>query len=206
MFPENEINLEISESALHGARFSLASAIDPDVGANSLQKYMLHLIDHFNLNVQNGVDGSKNLEMVLQTALDREEKEQHHLTLTAFDGGKPQRSAVVKINVVVLDANDNAPKFSQPFYKTSVVENAPKVTLVITVSATDADKLNQEIQYYFEHATPTEKALFSIDAESGEIKLIGDMDYEKHKQFKLKVQAKDHGGADRHRQNHDRRH
>ncbi|XP_017344235.1 protocadherin gamma-A11 isoform X28 [Ictalurus punctatus] len=194
VFPESEINLEISESALPGARFSLASAIDADVGANSLQKYTLHPTDHFHLNVQNGVDGSKNLEMVLQTALDREEKAQHHLTLTAFDGGKPQRSAVVKINVVVLDANDNAPMFKQRLYKASVVENAPKGTLVITVGATDADESNHDIQYYFEHATTTEKALFSIDAKSGEIKLIGDVDYEKHKQFKIKVKAKDHGG------------
>ncbi|GAA6095617.1 protocadherin gamma-A11 isoform X22, partial [Tachysurus ichikawai] len=194
VFPEDDINLEISESALVGARFSLASAIDPDVGVNSLQKYTLHPTDHFNSNVQNGVDGNKNLEMVLQTALDREEKAQHHLTLTALDGGKPQRSAVVKINVVVLDANDNAPVFKQRLYKTSVVENAPKGTVITTVSATDADESNQDVRYYFEHATPTEKALFSIDRESGEIKLTGDVDYEKHKQFKIKVQAKDHGG------------
>ncbi|XP_060751241.1 protocadherin gamma-A12-like isoform X24 [Tachysurus vachellii] len=194
VFPKSEINLEISESALVGARFSLASAIDPDVGVNSLQKYTLQPTDHFNLNVQNGVDGNKNLEMVLQKALDREEKVQHHLTLTALDGGKPQRSAVVKINVVVLDANDNAPVFIQRLYKTSVVENAPKGTVITTVSATDADESNQDVRYYFEHATPTEKALFSIDTESGEIKLTGDVDYEKHKQFKIKVQAKDHGG------------
>ncbi|KAK2823093.1 hypothetical protein Q7C36_019693 [Tachysurus vachellii] len=194
VFPENDINLEISESALVGARFSLASAIDPDVGVNSLQKYTLQPTDHFNLNIQNGVDGNKNLEMVLQKALDREEKAQHHLTLTALDGGKPQRSAVVKINVVVLDANDNAPVFKQRLYKTSVVENAPKGTVITTVSATDADESNQDVRYYFEHATPTEKALFSIDTESGEIKLTGDVDYEKYKQFKIKVQAKDHGG------------
>ncbi|RXN11604.1 protocadherin gamma-A5-like protein [Labeo rohita] len=38
------------------------------------------------------------------------------------------------------------------------------------------------------------KTLFSIDADSGELKVIGDIDYEKHKQFKIKVEAKDHGG------------
>ncbi|XP_053372275.1 protocadherin beta-15-like isoform X21 [Clarias gariepinus] len=194
VFPKNEINLEISESALLGARFSLASAVDPDVGANSIQKYTLEPTDHFNLNVQNGVDGGKNLEMVLQTALDREEKAQHHLTLTAFDGGKPQRSAVVKINVVVLDANDNAPVFKQRLYKTSIVENAPKGSVVTTVSATDADESSQEIRYYFDHASESIEVLFSIDEQSGEVRVIGVLDYEKNKQFKIKVQAKDHGG------------
>ncbi|XP_058268040.1 protocadherin gamma-A11-like isoform X31 [Hemibagrus wyckioides] len=194
VFPKSEINLEISELALVGARFSLASAIDPDVGANSLQKYTLQPTDHFNLNVQNGVDGSKNLEMVLQTALDREEKAQHYLTLTAFDGGKPQKSAVVNINVVVLDVNDNAPIFKQRLYKTSVVENSPKGTLITTVSATDADESNQDIRYYFDHATESIEALFSIDEQSGEVRVTGGLDYEKHKQFKIKIQAKDHGG------------
>ncbi|KAK3521169.1 hypothetical protein QTP70_000508 [Hemibagrus guttatus] len=194
VFPKSEINLEISESALVGARFSLASASDPDVGANSLQKYTLQPTDHFNLNVQNGVDGRKNLEMVLQTALDREEKARHHLTLTAFDGGKPQMSAVVKINVVVLDANDNAPIFKQRLYKTSVVENAPKGTVITTVSATDADESNQDIRYYFDHAPESIEALFSIDEQSGDVRVTGGLDYEKHKQHKIKVKAKDHGG------------
>ncbi len=41
--------------------------------------------------------------------------------------------------------------------------------------------------------TSTVKALFSIDADSGEVKVIGDIDYEKHKQF-TSNQASDHGG------------
>ncbi|XP_066507613.1 protocadherin gamma-A12-like isoform X7 [Hoplias malabaricus] len=194
VFPKREISLEISELAVSGARFPLESAIDPDVGLNTLQKYTLHPTDRFNLNVQNGADGASNVEMVLQTALDREKDAQHHLTLTAFDGGKPQRSATVRINVVVLDANDNAPVFSQRSYKAAVSENAARGALVTTVSATDADESGQNIQYYFEHATSAAKALFSIDTESGEIRVAGDVDYEKHKQFKIKVKAKDHGG------------
>ncbi|XP_051540570.1 protocadherin gamma-A3-like isoform X15 [Myxocyprinus asiaticus] len=194
VFPKSKIEQEISELAVLGARFPLESAIDPDVGLNTLQKYTLHPTDHFKLNVQNGEDGSKNVEMVLHSPLDREKKQHHNLILTAFDGGKPQRSATVQINIVVLDANDNAPVFSQSSYKTSVAENAAKGTIVTTVSATDADESSHSIQYYFEHATATVKALFTIDADSGEVTVMGDIDYEKNKQFKIKVKAKDHGG------------
>ncbi|XP_073685629.1 protocadherin gamma-A3-like isoform X26 [Garra rufa] len=194
VFPKSRIEQEISELAVLGARFPLESAIDPDVGVNTLQKYTLQPTDHFKLNVQNGDDGSKNVEMVLHSPLDREKKKHHNLILTAFDGGKPQRSATVQINIIVLDVNDNAPVFSQSSYKTSVVENAPKSTVVTKVSATDADESSHGIQYYFEHATSTVKTLFSIDADSGEVKVIGDIDYEKHKQFKIKVKAKDQGG------------
>uniref|UniRef100_A0A9J8BKI8 Protocadherin 1 gamma 11 n=1 Tax=Cyprinus carpio carpio TaxID=630221 RepID=A0A9J8BKI8_CYPCA len=193
VFPKSQIEQEISELAVLGARFPLESAIDPDVGVNTLQKYTLQPTDHFKLNVQIGAGGNKNVEMVLHSPLDREKKKLHKLILTALDGGKPQRSATVQINIIVLDGNDNAPVFSQSSYKTSVVENAPKSTIVTRVSATDADE-SHGIQYYFEHASSTVKALFSIDADSGEVKVIGDIDYEKHKQFTVKVKAKDHGG------------
>ncbi|XP_030648898.1 protocadherin gamma-A11-like [Chanos chanos] len=194
VFPRGEIEIEISEAALPGARFALESAIDPDVGLNTLQKYTLLPTDPFHLNIENGADGSKNVEMVLQTALDREKETNHYLTLTAVDGGKPQRSGTVKIHVFVLDVNDNAPVFSQSSYKTSVIENAAKGTLVTSVSATDADESSHNIQYYFEHPSATVKTLFAIDSESGEVRVTGEIDYEKYKQFKIKVTAKDHGG------------
>uniref|UniRef100_A0A673KLL6 Cadherin domain-containing protein n=1 Tax=Sinocyclocheilus rhinocerous TaxID=307959 RepID=A0A673KLL6_9TELE len=194
VFPKSKIEQKISELAVLGARFPLESAIDPDVGVNTLKKYTLQPTDHFKLNVQNGAGGNKNVEMVLHSPLDREKKQHHNLILTAFDGGKPQRSATVQINIIVLDVNDNAPVFSQSSYKTSVVENAPKTTIVTKISATDADESSHGIQYNFEHVTYTVKALFSIDADSGEVKVIGDIDYEKHKQFTVKVKASDHGG------------
>ncbi|XP_057177605.1 protocadherin gamma-A5-like isoform X33 [Triplophysa rosa] len=194
LFPKAKIDKEINELAVLGARFPLESAIDRDVGVNTLQKYTLHPTDHFKLNVQNAEDGSKNVEMILHSPLDREKEKRHNLVLTAFDGGKPQRSATVQINIVVLDVNDNAPVFSQSSYKASVVENSAKGSVVTTVSATDADESSHNIQYYFEHATSIIKSLFSIDADSGEVKVIGDIDYEKQKQFKIKVNAKDHGG------------
>ncbi|XP_030647995.1 protocadherin gamma-A11-like [Chanos chanos] len=194
VFPRGELELEISEAALPGARFSLESAIDQDVGMNTLQKYTLHPTNHFNLNIQSGADGSKSVAMVLQTALDREKEKHHYLTLTAVDGGKPQRSGTVKIHILVLDGNDNAPVFSQSSYKTSIIENAPTGTLVTTVSASDADESSHNIQYYFEHPSATVKALFDIDSESGEVRVTGEIDYEKHKQFKFEVTAKDHGG------------
>ncbi|XP_030648885.1 protocadherin gamma-A11-like [Chanos chanos] len=194
VFPKGEKEFEISEGSPPGARFSLESAIDPDVGINALQKYTLHPTDHFNLNIQSRADGSKNVEMVLQTALDREKKTNHYLMLTAVDGGKPQRSGTVKIHVLVLDANDNVPVFSQSSYKTSVVENAAKGTLVTTVSATDADESSHNIRYSFEHPSASVKALFAIDSESGEVRVTGEIDYERFKQFKIKVTAQDHGG------------
>ncbi|XP_063046852.1 protocadherin gamma-A11-like [Engraulis encrasicolus] len=194
-FPKNEILLEISESATPGARFTLENAVDPDVGLNGLQSYSVHPSDHFALKKQTRSGSSKNVELVLQTPLDREKEEHMYLTLTAVDGGNPKRSGTVKIHIVILDANDNAPVFTHDSYKISVPENTPKGTVLMTVNATDADTDSYaRIQYYFEHATASIKELFSIDASTGEITLIGNLDFEKSSVQEFSVQAKDRGG------------
>ncbi|MGH0116642.1 UNVERIFIED_CONTAM: hypothetical protein FKN15_012237 [Acipenser sinensis] len=192
-FPKNEIRLEISELALPGARFLLESAMDPDVGVNALQSYTLKPTDHFCLKTSSG--SSKYVEMVLQTALDREKQGEHFLVLTAVDGGTPPRSGTVQIRINVLDANDNAPVFNQAVYKASVLENSVKGTLVTTVTATDADiGSNKEITYFFTHITDNISEMFELHPDTGEIRIAGQVDFEKQNMYEINVQAKDSGG------------
>ncbi|XP_058263782.1 protocadherin gamma-A11-like isoform X15 [Hemibagrus wyckioides] len=195
-FKRKEISIEISETATPGSRFSLDSAHDPDVGLNTLQRYTLNPAEHFTLKELSRSDGTKYVAMVLKTPLDREQQEEYNLILTAFDGGTPQKSGTVKITVTVLDANDNSPVFSQSIYRVSLSENTPKDSLVVTVSATDMDKgSNSEVTYSFSQSTGKESVdLFSIDSETGEIKLKGFLDFEKCKQYELDVEAMDKGG------------
>lgn len=101
-FSKKEYNFQVSESASPGARYSLESARDPDVAQNTIQTYKLNPTDHFKLNVVSRPDGTKYIEMVLHAPLDREKQEEHHLILTASDGGNPQKSGFVRINVLVL--------------------------------------------------------------------------------------------------------
>ncbi|XP_036431586.1 protocadherin gamma-A11-like [Colossoma macropomum] len=196
VFARKEINIDVGELALPGARFSLDNARDPDVGLNALQRYTLNPTDHFTLKELSRNDGTKYVQMVLQTPLDREQQEEHKLILTAFDGGSPQKSGTVKITVIVIDANDNPPVFSQPVYRVSLPENAQKGSIVVTVLATDKDKgLNGEVTYSFPENTGIEDVdLFNIDSNTGEIKVNGPLDYEASKQYELNVEAKDKGG------------
>ncbi|XP_036933377.1 protocadherin gamma-A11-like isoform X14 [Acanthopagrus latus] len=194
-FSKKEYNFQVIESASPGARYSLESARDPDVAHNTIQTYKLNPTDHFKLNVVSRSDGSKYIEMVLHTSLDREKQEEHKLTLTAFDSGNPQKSGSVKINVVVLDANDNAPVFSQAVYRVTVSENASRGTVILTVSATDNDKGgNEEIMYSFSQHTDSASSLFNIDPHSGEMTVIGVLDYEKAKHYEIDIEAIDKGG------------
>ncbi|XP_035377230.1 protocadherin gamma-A11-like isoform X1 [Electrophorus electricus] len=194
-FARGEIHFQISESALPGAKFSLDSAQDPDVGINTLQRYTLSPADMFSLKEITSNDGLKYVEMLLQTPLDRENQEEYKLLLTAFDGGNPQKSGTVKITVTVMDANDNAPVFSLPIYRVSLAENSPEGTLVVTVTASDKDKgTNAKVTYSFSQSTGKNLNFFNIDSETGDITVNGDMDFEKLKHFQINVEATDNGG------------
>uniref|UniRef100_A0A8C9U4D4 Protocadherin gamma-C5-like n=1 Tax=Scleropages formosus TaxID=113540 RepID=A0A8C9U4D4_SCLFO len=194
-FSERAVDFEISESALPGTIFSLDSAKDRDVGVNSLQTYKLTPTDHFNVKILSRLDGTKYVEMVLQTALDRETQDEHKLILIAYDGGNPQKSGSINIKIVVLDANDNAPTFLQTVYKVSLPENSIKGTPVIKVSATDADKgTNGEVAYSFSRGAESFSDLFDMKVNTGEITVGGPVDFENCKQYEVNVEARDTGG------------
>uniref|UniRef100_A0A3P8T3V5 Cadherin domain-containing protein n=1 Tax=Amphiprion percula TaxID=161767 RepID=A0A3P8T3V5_AMPPE len=106
-FKEESLKIEIQESAVKGASFLLDEAHDGDIGESAVQSYSLQQNDNFKLNVKSKGSGRKYGELVLDKELDREDKKEVELLLTAFDGGSPQRSGTVVIHVTVLDANDN---------------------------------------------------------------------------------------------------
>ncbi|XP_034086609.1 protocadherin beta-16-like [Gymnodraco acuticeps] len=191
-FKEESLNLEIQESADKGERFLLGEAHDGDIGENTVQSYTLQQNDHFKLNVNAKSGGRKYCELVLDKELDREDNNDIMLLLTAFDGGSPQRSGTVVIHVTVLDANDNVPVFSQAVYEASLPENSPLDTLVITMSATDADAgLNSEITYGFDHISDENSNVFSLHPKSGEVRVAEAIDYEKVASYEIQISAKD---------------
>ncbi|XP_014863725.1 PREDICTED: protocadherin gamma-A12-like [Poecilia mexicana] len=186
-FNEASFKFEIGESAMRGARFVIEEAHDADVGQNSVQQYSLEKNEHFIL----AANGNK-VELVLDKELDREKQKEINLRLTALDGGSPQRSGTVVIHVTVLDANDNAPVFSQAVYKASLPENSPIGTVVITVSATDADEgVNGDVTYEFGHVTDEVMKIFSIDNKVGEIRVMDTVDYEVKASYEIRIKAKD---------------
>uniref|UniRef100_A0A3B4UHI6 Cadherin domain-containing protein n=1 Tax=Seriola dumerili TaxID=41447 RepID=A0A3B4UHI6_SERDU len=195
VFKKSDIMLDISESANVGARFVLDNAEDLDVGVNGLQNYVLTSNDNFVLKQHVNPDGSKYAEMVLQKQLDREEVPSLSLKLIAVDGGNPQRSGTVNINIIVLDANDNAPVFNQSVYKATVIENAAKGTNIVTVNATDADRgSNGHITYSISNVKSNIADLLSINQVTGVLSVSGPIDFEKDKKFELRIDAKDQGG------------
>ncbi|XP_034399785.1 protocadherin gamma-A8-like [Cyclopterus lumpus] len=193
-FKNDEKRFEISESAVTGSKFVLERAVDADIGINGLRNYSLKPTDNFLLNIQSHSDGIKKVELVLHKPLDREKEEHISLLLTAVDGGEPQMSSTVKIYVTVLDVNDNAPVFMHSLYKAAMSENSPKGTTLITVSASDADKgTNGDVSYSVSTTMDSVSDIFNIN-ENGEVILVGEVDFEKAKYYRIDIEAQDSGG------------
>ncbi|XP_067423481.1 protocadherin gamma-B2-like [Emydura macquarii macquarii] len=194
-FIKNNIDLEINEFTQPGARFPLEPAQDPDVGANSVQRYQLIPNPYFVLELRENPDRKKQAELVLEKPLDREKQSSQNLILTAVDGGDPVRTGTTQIKISVTDANDNAPVFSEEIYKVNLKENLPEGSFVLQVKATDEDEgTNAIITYSFSNIPQSARHLFSLDSGDGRITTKGFLDFEETTSYIMGVEARDGGG------------
>ncbi|XP_052597922.1 protocadherin alpha-7 isoform X12 [Peromyscus californicus insignis] len=195
LFPTTQKTLFIPESRLPDSRFPLEGASDADVGSNALLTYRLSTNEHFSLDVPPDHEQVKLLGLVLRKPLDREEAAEMRLLLTATDGGKPELTGTVQLLITVLDVNDNTPFFDRSRYTVKLPENVPNGTLVIKVNASDLDEgVNGDVMYSFSSDISADiKSKFHMDSVSGEITVIGVIDFEESKAYKIPIEARDKG-------------
>ncbi|XP_066053669.1 protocadherin alpha-13-like isoform X4 [Chamaea fasciata] len=196
IFPAARKNLSIAEfTTLPGSRFPLEGASDADIGANAELSYTLSPSEHFRIEEEKSNSRSKSLFLVLTKSLDRETIPVHRLVLTASDGGRPSLTGTMELVISVLDVNDNAPQFNQSVYNVVLPENALEGTLVARVNATDLDLgIYGDVVYEIDTVVPPSASdVFSIHANTGEIRLKGTLDFEAITLYDLHVKAKDKG-------------
>ncbi|KAK0144452.1 Protocadherin Fat 3 [Merluccius polli] len=81
-----------------------------------------------------------------------------------------------KLQIIIEDANNNPPVFTQAFYDIDINESLPLDTVVLVVSATDADKA--ENGYVTHTISGLQYVPFAIDQETGEVRITRDLDFE----------------------------
>ncbi|KAM8765959.1 protocadherin beta-10-like [Rhynchonycteris naso] len=195
VFQDKETVFKIPENTAEGTTFQLERAQDSDEGFNGIQNYTINPNSFFHVKISDGDEGMLYPELVLEKALDREKQQELSLTLTALDGGSPPRSGTSTIRIVILDVNDNAPRFSQAIYQTQAPENSPVGSIITKVSAADVDSgVYADISYSFFDASEDIRTTFQINSFSGEIVLRMLLDYELVKSYKINIQAIDGGG------------
>ncbi|PNJ59317.1 PCDHAC1 isoform 1 [Pongo abelii] len=177
LFPAGDVQLHIPEFVTPGARFTLPNAQDDDDGSNGILSYSLSPSQHFRLDMGSRVDGSEYPELVLEKALDREQRATHLLVLTARDGGLPARSGDAQVTIIVVDTNDNAPVFERSVYRTKVPETAPNGTVLFRVQALDPDEgSNGEVRYSLSNSTQAElRHRFHVHPKSGEVQVAASL-------------------------------
>uniref|UniRef100_A0ABI8ACM8 Cadherin domain-containing protein n=1 Tax=Felis catus TaxID=9685 RepID=A0ABI8ACM8_FELCA len=195
VFPMAVKKLFISESRPPGSRIPLEGASDADIGANSLLTYSLNSNDYFTLDIKRNDEDIKTLGLVLKKLLNREDIPEHHLVITAVDGGKPELTGTTQLKITILDVNDNAPEFERTVYKVSLFENAPNGTLAVTVNASDLDEgVNKDIVYSFNTDMSSDAlSKFHLDPVNGYITVQGNIDFEETKLYEIQVEATDKG-------------
>ncbi|KAL4822740.1 hypothetical protein H8958_011191 [Nasalis larvatus] len=117
VFPEVEIILKIMENTPPGTVFPLKNTQDLDVGINNTHNYTTNPNSHVHVLTQNGSEGRKYPELVLDKALDREEQAEFGLTLMAVNGRASPRTGTALVLVETLDINGNVLECVQPLYQ-----------------------------------------------------------------------------------------
>nr|XP_017517242.2 desmoglein-4 [Manis javanica] len=105
----------------------------------------------------------------------------------------------LELRVKVMDINDNPPVFTQNVYSASIEENSDANTLVIKLSATDADEdnhLNSKIAYKIMSQEPAGAPVFILNRYTGEVRTMSSfLDREQHSTYNLLVRGSDRDGA-----------
>ncbi|XP_053561742.1 cadherin-like protein 26 [Bombina bombina] len=101
------------------------------------------------------------------------------------------------IQLKILDINDNIPEFGAKTYTVSVNESFSQGVTFFTLIAYDMDEHNGPnslVNYKILSQTPADPNVeFTINKESGFLSFKGCLNYEKNKNYKLVIQAKDNG-------------
>ena len=175
MFPDNHIELKVSEGVPLGHRILLPSADDPDTGGtNGIQSYELDApSDTFDLLSEKVLDGTFKVELVVKKLLDREVTPAYQVRIVAKDGGSPPKTGVLNVDIVVTDLNDNKPVFDHAEYNVSVEEGTVRGSTVLRVHAEDKDiGANGIVTYRMNERSPVQVLNdFMINETTGEIKV-----------------------------------
>ncbi|KAK2846728.1 hypothetical protein Q5P01_009727 [Channa striata] len=181
----------ISEGAQPGQYVARISVTDPDYG------------EYANVNVSlEGGDGKFALTtkdsiiylICVDQILDREERDTYELRVMATDSGTPPLRAESSFVIQVIDINDNPPLFDQPVYKQVIPEVVFPGSFVLQVTARDKDQgPNGDITYSIRQDHNAYSEWFTIDAVTGIITTLSQMDYELNPNPSITVVATDGG-------------
>ncbi|MGH0133506.1 UNVERIFIED_CONTAM: hypothetical protein FKN15_054336 [Acipenser sinensis] len=193
-FNSSEYRVRITELAQVGFALPLFIQVqDPDEGPNSMFQVFLtgNNSDHFIIS-PTSVQGRADIRIRVAEPLDFESVSSYRFSLLANETAS-EHAGFARIQIDLINENDNRPTFTKSLYNASLFENATVGTAVLQVLATDGDFGTFGAVSYFFSDEPDK---FSIDKDSGQVTLMGRLDFELAQRYTLTVIARDGGGEE----------
>uniref|UniRef100_A0A6Q2YZ44 Cadherin EGF LAG seven-pass G-type receptor 2 n=1 Tax=Esox lucius TaxID=8010 RepID=A0A6Q2YZ44_ESOLU len=191
VFEQQDYKESVRENLEIGYEVLTVRATDGDAPVNG--NILYHILNSIGSNNVFEIDPRSG---VIRTKgpVDREIVEAYMLLVEANDQGRDPgpRSATATVHIIVEDDNDNAPQFSEKRYVVQVPEDMAPNTEILQVTATDQDKGSNAV-VHFSIMSGNTRGQFYIDAQTGKMDLVSQLDYEANKEYTIRIRAQDGG-------------
>lgn len=181
-FSQPDFHIIIPENLPPGVIHTV-QASDVDNGPNGTIQYSMEDAEKcFSID---SVTGAVSTARVL----DREERTNYTLLITAADHGDPPLSATTLLNITLSDENDNVPSFTRKTYRATIREDLPANSEVIRLIARDADEGSNGVVTY--SLLEENSGNFYVEGSTGVIRLTRSLDRETRSQHVFRAVATD---------------
>eukprot|EP00794_Sanderia_malayensis_P006322 gene6322-7046_t len=181
VFDNQTLTGMVKENKMAGTHVVTVKATDADTGENGRIAYSMKTNDAFTINAATG-------EVTTLKPLDREEKAQYAVEVTAKDHGSVPLSKTTQLTINIGDEDDNCPIFSPKVYTARIKENDPRGTIVVNVTATD-DDVGRNAELVYAIKAGDDQGVFTVDPRTGSVMVAGIVDREFSDFIHLKVRG-----------------
>lgn len=185
VFLTHPFTVHISENIPIGSEVIQVKAEDEDRHDNAKLTYSIDSKE-FSIDKNTGL-------IVIAEEIDREECSSYLLNITVTDHAANPLSASTFLEVILDDANDNAPEFTSENYTVAIAEDTPTGTSFTQVSAVDMDEGDNAIIDYYLIEENGNGNTFKLDRSSGTLRVVSKLDREMIARYELTVKAQDRG-------------
>uniref|UniRef100_A0AAR2INH2 Cadherin domain-containing protein n=1 Tax=Pygocentrus nattereri TaxID=42514 RepID=A0AAR2INH2_PYGNA len=203
VFERNSYEASIPENNTPALSIFTVRARDADWNQNARVSYILEDSSINGVSVASYVSVSADSGVIHAVrSFDYEQIKDFQFRVIAQDGGSPPLSSNVSVKIIIQDQNDNAPQVLYPVQTggSVVAEMVPRSAdvgyLVTKVVAVDVDSgQNAWLSYKLQKAT--DRALFEVGAQNGEIRTVRQVTDKDAVKQKLTVVVEDNGQPSR---------
>ncbi|KAK2908823.1 hypothetical protein Q8A67_004660 [Cirrhinus molitorella] len=167
-FFQPDLHIVIPENLPPGV-IHIFQASDVDIGLNGTIHYSIENEECFSIDAVTGAISTTRI-------LDREERSNYSLLITAADHGHPPLNSTALLHVTLSDENDNSPSFTRKSYRSSISEGLPAGSEILHLIAWDPDEgPNGVVTFSLEEEN---SGNFYVDGSTGVIRLTKPLDRE----------------------------